>query len=231
MEIYNYTSLGEYLSTSQARIVEGETIIPAFATDVVPPEAKDGHARVFDESSNSWNYVVDKRGTTVWSIQGKEQSSVDYLGNINDGYTEQQPLDYSDWDANTNAWIINIETKIQAKRNEIEARFTAELNKGVTVDGNTYDCNDQAQARLTSAVTLAQTAQAAGIDYQPIPWVLADNNVHTIATLSELVQIALAVGAHVQRLFAVRNNHKQAIMQLTTADAIDAYDYSEGWDA
>lgn len=61
--------------------VPNDILIAAFSTTRKPPPVKAGYAIIFNESTNRWRYVVDKRGTIYWLPTDSEHSHVwDKLG-------------------------------------------------------------------------------------------------------------------------------------------------------
>lgn len=74
MKIYRYDALsGELLSSSEAiesPLEPGVFLIPAYATDKKPPQAKSGYALCFKEGV--WGQVKDERGKTYYDNGGGE---------------------------------------------------------------------------------------------------------------------------------------------------------------
>lgn len=69
MLIYNYSrSTFELINESEARLdpVGQEPLIPAYATDVVPPTPGENQIPVFDEETKVWLLVPDFRGTVYY---------------------------------------------------------------------------------------------------------------------------------------------------------------------
>ncbi len=71
-----------------------------------------------------------------------------------------------------------------------QARAAAEYG-GFTWDGSTFDSDPISQARITGAVTLAQTNPAFSIG-----WTLADNSVRTLSA-ADMIAVGVALGQHV----------------------------------
>ena len=71
-----------------------------------------------------------------------------------------------------------------------QARAAAEYG-GFTWDGSTFDSDPISQARITGAVTLAQTNPAFSIG-----WTLADNSVRTLKA-ADMIAAGVALGQHV----------------------------------
>ena len=78
--IYNYDpQTSEYLHESVAALdpLEGQPLIPAFATTKMPPAVRQNEVAVFD--GVLWKIVPDYRGLTYW-LGDKSEHSIDQLG-------------------------------------------------------------------------------------------------------------------------------------------------------
>jgi hypothetical protein len=77
MQIWNYNpATGELLGQGAADehpLVDGEWIVPAFATAIAPPPLQKGQAAVF--GSSSWSIVADHRGETWWPTAQKDNAT------------------------------------------------------------------------------------------------------------------------------------------------------------
>lgn len=92
MKIYNYDENGVYLGQTAARKSPLETdvfLIPARATDVAPPEAEDGYARVWNGSQ--WQQIEDHRGEVVYDSQTGEDVTIETIGPIGSGLVTSPP--------------------------------------------------------------------------------------------------------------------------------------------
>lgn len=90
--VSNYNSLGEYLSTTQEVIKRGVGL-PASATLVPVIDKRAGYACVFDRVQNTWSYIEDHRGTTVYNIVTGYAAIVTDLGKIDTAqYTTEKPV-------------------------------------------------------------------------------------------------------------------------------------------
>ena len=118
---------------------------------------------------------------------------------------------------------------IQARRDEVQALFEQHLGQGVEHDGYVFDCDSDSQGRIANATQLAQTAASLGQDFVAMTWAAADNRLYDITTLDQLNALGLAIGAHVQALYAIRNHQKNAINNLANEAEILAYDITADW--
>ena len=142
---------------------------------------------------------------------------------------EQGCTTWQHYNRETGEITTDLGSLIQARRDEVQALFEQYLGQGVAHDGYVFDCDSDSQSRIANATQLAQTAASLGQDFSPITWTTADNQLYEIATLDQLSALGLAIGGHVQTLYAARNQHKAVIKDLTTEADILAYDISEGW--
>ena len=108
MNIYKYDiSTKEFMYSFVVGKAYG-TALP-FSTIVEPLTYKDGYAVVFN--GNSWDYVEDNRKSFVYNKETKEETVVEYLGKIKDGFTKIKPSQFDIWDYETGNWIIDISEK------------------------------------------------------------------------------------------------------------------------
>ena len=215
-EVQDLTT-GELGYVADSAAPPGAQLPDGLSVDIKPkPEAGEHQVAQWDAESKDWQLVADYEGHTYWLADGSRHTINQVGVSPPEGALDAPPPP-------------TLEQVQATKRAAIETHFTSQLDLGVEVAGKRYDCDATSQQRFTSAVTLAQAAAQAGLDFAPISWTLANNTIHTFASLAELLQTAMAVGAHVQSLFAVRNTHKSAVLGLVSSEAVDAYDFRAGW--
>ena len=140
---------------------------------------------------------------------------------------------YHKWDDATQSWYKDTGEELQnikqSRRNEVQALFETKLGDGVGFDGYLFDCATNSQSSIVNATQLAQTAASLGQDFTAITWTTADNQLYEIKTLDQLNNLGLAIGNHVQSLYAMRNHHKATILDLTSSANVLSYDITTGW--
>ncbi|WP_025154878.1 tail fiber assembly protein [Morganella morganii] len=119
MKIFNYHPVTkEYLSEGLADadpMVEGNWLIPAYATTVNPPEIKPWYIPVFD--GEQWMQKADYRGTKVYDIITAQESEIKELGELPDGVTTIAPdVEFPKW--NGKKWVMD---KAEKKESDIAA--------------------------------------------------------------------------------------------------------------
>lgn len=128
MFVYNYEPLqGEYISASEARLdpvstrIQGTEVyaIPANATTVVPPTEKEGYARCFDKTKQTWSYIEDHRNTVVYNKETLEPYTIQELGPIPNIYREDKPKPKNKYQIWENGKYIY--PQIDVLRNEVKA--------------------------------------------------------------------------------------------------------------
>jgi len=67
------------------------TGLAANSTQLDPLEHKQGFTIIYDEDSASWSYVKDLRSTKVYSTSTQQESEIDYIGPIKEGFTTIKP--------------------------------------------------------------------------------------------------------------------------------------------
>ena len=78
------------------------TGLAANSTQLQPLEAKQGFTVIYDEESASWLYIEDHRGTKVYSTSTQQESEIDYLGAIQEGFTTNKPTSiFETWTGET----------------------------------------------------------------------------------------------------------------------------------
>ena len=78
------------------------TGLAANSTQLDPLEHKQGFTIIYDEDSASWSYVKDLRGTKVFSTSTQQESEIDYIGPIKDGFTLLKPVSsFETWTGET----------------------------------------------------------------------------------------------------------------------------------
>jgi hypothetical protein len=101
--IYNYhPKTGEYVGSSEARESPQENgvfLIPAYATEAIPPGTQENECAVFNGSS--WEIVTDHRGVTYylgWDDPGTEINELGEVPPENSFLTrpDKPPLSYED---------------------------------------------------------------------------------------------------------------------------------------
>lgn len=117
MKIYRYDAIsGELLSSSEAiesPLEPGVFLIPAYATDKKPPQAKSGYALCFKDGA--WELVKDERGKTYYDAEGKEVK-IEKLGQEK-GLLESKPKPKEP--SETEARIRELETEITEAQADI----------------------------------------------------------------------------------------------------------------
>ena len=156
MQIYNYDAENkEYLNTEIAQespLEKGVYLIPANATELVPPKTKANEVSIFDEEKQEWNNFIDNRGKKVYSVVDAISSTVDYIGEIKEGFTFIEPTSIYDINFVNGKWVANKQTKLKELKdvinNEIIKLDLIEYN------GNTYQTDSQSILRMSDALFL-----------------------------------------------------------------------------
>ena len=109
---------GEYTGWSDEFISIGVSM-PGNSTDIDPGDESSGEVAVF--TNDIWEWKADHRGTTVYSTVDGTTSTIDYIGEIKDGYTEKAPgTPYDKWDGSE--WLTDADAQHAAAVVEAEAK-------------------------------------------------------------------------------------------------------------
>jgi hypothetical protein len=155
MIIYIYNEINhEYIGEMQAQespLEEGVYLFPPHTT-TIKPSFDDGYVSVFDEEKQKWNNFIDNRGKKVYSVVDATSSTVDYIGEIKDGFTLIEPTSIYDTNFVNGKWVANKQTKLKELKyiiyNEIIKLDLIEYNE------NTYQTDSQSILRMSDALFL-----------------------------------------------------------------------------
>lgn len=100
---YYDAATSEYMGWSDEYINLGVSM-PGHSTDIEPGDEVAGKVAVFQ--NGGWVLNEDHRGETVYSTADASASTVDYIGPVNDGYTNVAPSGpYQKWDGKK--WVTD----------------------------------------------------------------------------------------------------------------------------
>ena len=89
-----FTHSFEYWWVNGTGIAADSTLVQPF------DENKDGYTQVFD--GDSWSYKENNLGKIIYNTETKEPKVVDYIGEIQEGWTLLKPKNFDSW--NGEAW-------------------------------------------------------------------------------------------------------------------------------
>jgi hypothetical protein len=138
-----------------------------------------------------------------------------------------QPSIHHRADPATQQWVDtrSLEQLKAAKWSQIKRSRDAAEYGGFTHNGLVFDSDPDSVQRISGAVTMAMIAASADAPFS-IDWTLADNTVHTL-TGEEVVQIGLALGAHVASVHATARTLRLAIADAADVEALAAIAWPE----
>lgn len=110
IKIYNLSSsTNEFIGKGDA-FIPANTGLPAYSTDIAPPDIADGFVAIFDSQSGEWSVVEDHRGETVYNILTGQAIIMNQLGNLPDDVVSIAPNgDFVKW--NGNEWVYDAEAE------------------------------------------------------------------------------------------------------------------------
>lgn len=143
-----------------------------------------------------------------------------------DGYdpADLSPLPEGYWEA------LDFATAKAAAFARVSASFYAVLAQGCASPKGWVDCDDKAQSRVTSAVSLMRETTDLGMAPPPVSWTMYDKAAMP-HTLTELVMLGIAIGMRTQVLFAAKQQMEAVIGAATSVAELDAIDIEGGWPA
>ena len=100
--LYSYDDKGMFVGEFQYLWVIG-TGLAANSTQEKPLKEKDGFVSVWNGST--WEYKENHISKTKYNTETKESKVVDYIGELQDGWTLLEPIEFGEWDGNS--WVDN----------------------------------------------------------------------------------------------------------------------------
>ena len=100
--LYSYDDKGVFTGEFQYLWVVGTGIAASSALEK-PLKEKDGFVSVWNGSK--WEYKENHLGKTIYSTETKESKTVDYVGEIQQGWTPLKPIEFGEW--NGSEWVDN----------------------------------------------------------------------------------------------------------------------------
>ena len=89
---------------------DGSYLIPANCVETTPPQHKENHAAKWQPETQTWQYLPDHRGKTVYDTTTGETQIITQVGELPENVTtESRPSEHHTWDGT--AWTISIETE------------------------------------------------------------------------------------------------------------------------
>lgn len=122
---------GEYTGFSDEYINIGVSM-PGNSTDIDPGDEVAGKVAIYTD--NGWQRQEDHRGETVYSVEDKSSSIVDYIGPLKDGFVTAAPTSpFDKWDGQK--WVADAEAQHAADvaaAEQKKAFLLAEANIAIT---------------------------------------------------------------------------------------------------
>ncbi|EOU5772213.1 tail fiber assembly protein [Escherichia coli] len=158
--VYNYNSeTREYISVSTEFLAVGVGI-PAYSCLDAPGTHKAGYAICRSMDLNSWEYVPDHRGETVYDTETGEAKEITVPGDYPENTTTLAPLtSYDKWDGEK--WVTDTEAQHSAAVDAAEAQRQSLIDTAMA-SISLIQLKLQAGRKLTQAET---TRLNAVLDY------------------------------------------------------------------
>ncbi|WP_439291232.1 DUF4376 domain-containing protein [Lonepinella koalarum] len=196
-----------------------------------PPKVKNGFAII--RENNSWQYVEDHRGKTVYSTFDRSSLEMKELGKIPENYTAVAPFsDSCEW--NGKKWTISKAKQAEIKANQqqqmrekINAKRDESCYGGIYIEslGKWFDSDETSFVKMMGAKAVMDDDLANGKESTPELWICADNSV-TQLNRDDFALIIRTIKEQVSAMHALAVQHKA---QMGQADEPLDYDYSQGW--
>lgn len=129
---------GEHTGWSDEYIHIGVSM-PGSSTDIDPGDKIPGKVLVF--TGSGWEQQEDHRGETVYSVENKQESVVDYIGPVRDGFTGTAPSSpFDKWDGEK--WVKDEEAEKAAHIREAEGTRAGLMQKATDIIAPLQDAID-----------------------------------------------------------------------------------------
>lgn len=197
--------------------IDGQPLLPANSTSVVPPKQVAGKTPVFDVATNKWTNKQDNRGIVFDILTGKSEQWF-ALGPLPAGKTTNAPPDdlYS-WNATSKSWVVDI-AKVQANRAmQIKTDFQTALDSGVAFSGALFQSDAGSITTLTEVLTAVSNGWSLP---EGFAWIDAANKPHP-AGIVFLKELSVLLTNHKEALFARFQVAKEAITAAKTVAAVN----------
>lgn len=147
----------EYTGWSDEYINLGVSM-PGNSTDIDPGDSVAGKVAVF--TGTGWLLEEDHRGVTVYSVENKQESVIDYIGPVREGFTGVSPTSpFDKWDGKK--WVTDTEAQHSASVEAAEAQRQSLIDAAMA-SISLIQLKLQAGRKLTQAET---TRLNAVLDY------------------------------------------------------------------
>ncbi len=221
LRVFHYTAdTQEYIGAGEVYIAPN-TGLPAYCVLTEPPETPQGYAQIWD--GQQWHIIEDHRGKTLYSTTLRYEIKITEPGPLPDDVTPLAPGSIFDrW--NGDSWQRDTDEVRAAKIAEIKNYRDAITADYIIIDGHHF--HSDAGSRIQQ-MTLTKMAQSQQIP----PGLMWQTKNHGLLELTSEIaaQFESVTIAHDMRLFATAQQHITAVEALGSIEAIESYDYSQGW--
>ena len=122
----NGVFLHETIAELDCYAKDGSYLIPANCVEATPPETKKNYAAQWQPKTQSWQYVPDFRGTTVYDTATGAEIVIRELGELPENVTANpKPSKHHVWNGST--WKIPVEIAKQLTQQQFQTAKSAKL--------------------------------------------------------------------------------------------------------
>ncbi|WP_265658376.1 hypothetical protein [Francisella philomiragia] len=222
MKIYNYDkNTQEYLSIEDALespLEKGVYMIPANATTIIPPKVKTNQVAIFQKKE--WIIKSDYRSSTIYNTKTQESKEVDYIGDIEEGWTLLEPLENSKW--NGKAWILDLVQVLEKKQREVSIQKSKFIAQGVILEDISFYSDKEAFLLIKNAgIDMLQIGQTVAI------WKGINGVLHN-PTLEQMQTLFMLVAQKLQKSFVIEATLNDRISKLKVNE-LNAFNIDAAW--
>lgn len=119
----------------------------------------------------------------------------------------------------------DLKLAIYRKNEQVNALRDSKMAGGFSWNGHVYDTTDVSRLNLTAAASSLGLGVSLPSNFT---WRSVDN-INVPMNNQQLATFAISMMTWVSTIYAVSWNHKEQISNLTSSEAIEAYDITVGW--
>ena len=212
----------EYLYSMECQydpIDDDNLLAPPNSIQIKPPVVKDSEVAVVNNDITDWIIGKDYRGQFIYNTKTKEISTVNYIGDIKNGWTLSKPLPFSEWDGTK--WVVDVYLLKQSKLKLLRDYRDNYLSIGVQYKNiNFYSTKDDAKDLISLGINIIDDGKKVNV-WKGINGFLEN------PTKEELLELYDLCSKNINKAYVSDFKVTNDINKLTTAEDIENYNVQD----